>query len=215
MNKKNEIIDITTFTNYLTESGDATVKTTQLYRYLLENKDGIDNRCYVSGMLGTFELDIQQVIRGWYFVTCPGLRIYNQALTLNTAHKICSRYMRRITVEMENSMKEDYAFIWVRGAKYEESPYDSPDRLYGYKYFDERLGEPRFYLYQEHYEKTFIMKVSDMFVYIIDDSGMEHAVHRFDVYDKIMELCHEPEAEEEPEQSTFVSFWSRIKNFFC
>ena len=73
---------------------------TQLYRYLRENSGGIDNRCYITGMFGPFEMDIQQIIRGWYFVTCPGLRIHNQALTLDTAHKICSRFKRRLTYEL-------------------------------------------------------------------------------------------------------------------
>lgn len=211
MNKKHEIIDISTFTDFLTDTGDEHIMHTQLYRYLRENSGGIDNRCYITGMFGPFEMDIQQIIRGWYFVTCPGLRIHNQALTLDTAHKICSRFKRRLTYELNRVNGKDYSYIWVHSAKSEEVHGESLDRLYGYWYFDERRGEPRVFMYQEYYDKTFILKVGNMFVYIIDEAGMEHAVHQVDVYDKIMELCHESNETEEVEPQTI---WQRIKNFF-
>lgn len=215
MSTKHDLITISQFLVYIDKCGDADIQNTQFIKGIYDTPD-VDTRCYVDGMLGNFYIYIQQVIPGWYFITCPGLRMFNNPMTEHTIHKLCSRYKRRVTkdnpIAVNNGVEIDLGYVWQAKPKENPEYADLPENLNGYSYYDERLGTFRVYLYHDPSEKSFILKPSVMLDYIIDDAGLEHAEAKRDVADKLQSLWHEPAADEtEPEPE---GFWKRILGWF-
>ena len=214
MSTKHDLITISAFLEYIDQCGDADIQNTQFIK-AIHDEPNIDNRCFVFGMLGNFDIHIQQVVPGWYFITCPGLRMFDNTMTEYTVHQLCSRYKRRVTkdhpIAVDNGTEIDLSYVWQAKPKEHADYADLPEQLNGYSYYDERLGTFRVYLYHDPSAKSFILKSSMMLDYIIDDDGLEHAVPKREVADKLQSLWHEPAADDEPEPE---GFWQRILSWF-
>ena len=98
--------------------------------------------------IGKFRCFFEDIGNEHVAVTCPGLRIFHEALTLKLIDKMASRYDRRVVQGHAFADKTNLGYLFAK--EYQG--------VVGYWYYDERTGSRRAYLYHKESETSYILK---------------------------------------------------------
>ena len=142
--------------------------------------------------IGKFRCFFEDIGNEHVAVTCPGLRIFHEALTMKLVDKMASRYERRVVHGHAFADKTNLGYLFAK--EYQG--------VVGYWYYDERTGSRRAYLYHKESETSYILKFDSQLKFLVDEEGVEHCVNNdYKVADTIEQLAHPEVKDPAPRKS--------------
>lgn len=197
MNPKYDLITVAEMLRYIAAHDKAANLNKDL---MILRETAVDPISKSQFFIGKFRCFFENIGNEHVAVTCPGLRIFHEALTLKLIDKMASRYERRVVIDHAVADGVNLGYLFVKAY----------DGVVGYWYFDERTGKHRVYLYHKESETSYILKYEGMIKFLVDENGLEHCVNNeYKVADTIEELAH-PESKE-PKKSIM----QRIKDWIA
>lgn len=142
--------------------------------------------------IGKFRCFFEDIGNEHVAVTCPGLRVFHEVLSMKLIDKMASRYERRVVQGHAFAENTNLGYLFTNGYQ----------GIVGYWYYDERTGKRRVYLYHKESETSYILKFEGMIKFIVGEDGLEHCVNNeYKVVDTIEKLAHPDEPESPPRKS--------------